>query len=92
MPPKDVDVMSVAKLTDLMWLVQVRPGSYFLDLHDNQITVTDIPSLAAHYSYFDADRAVQALARRGHRSAVVVDHTGIPVTRELLSVAQSVTR
>jgi len=80
----------VAKLSDKMWLIQLGGGRFFLDLHDGQITVTDIPSLAAHYDYYDADRACQALSRRGHRSAVVTDHTGVPVTRELLLAAQSI--
>jgi len=81
--------MSVAKLTDKMWLIRVDTTRFFLDMHDRQVTVTDILSLAAHYNYYDADRACQALSRRGHRSAVVTDHTGVPVTRDLLLVAQS---
>jgi hypothetical protein len=80
--------MSVAKLSDKMWLIRVDATHFFLDMHDGQVTVTDIPSLAAHYTYYDADRACQALSRRGHRSAVVTDHTGVPVTRELLRAAQ----
>jgi hypothetical protein len=81
--------MAIAKLTDKMWLIQVSAGHFFLDVHDGQITVTDVPSLAAHHTYYDADRAVQALSRRGHRSAIVTDYAGTPVTREVLHAAQT---
>jgi hypothetical protein len=64
------------------FLVQSDAGRFIAEVDGVTMTVTSVPSAAAHFdSYTRADALCQRLRKRGHRQAIVTDIVGNPIDR-----------
>lgn len=68
------------------FLVRLDLEHFYIRTDGREIACTDVPSVAAHLSYTEADRLCQKLLRRGFPGAYVTDEIGRPVTLATLGI------
>lgn len=62
------------------FLVKIDDRHFYMRADGREISVTDVPSCAAHLPYLQADALCQRLLRRRFSGAIVTDALGNPVT------------